>query len=477
MKIKHEERLGPLLDALGAASLALDVRSSLVGGYVRDRLLDRPCMDLDVVVEDGAGLRLAAAVADRLHTHPPVVFERFGTAQVTWGDYLVDFVSARAEEYDPSSRKPEVRPGTLEEDIQRRDFTCNTLLADYTGNVLDVTGRGLEDIAARVLRTPLPAAATLSEDPLRMVRAVRFAATLGFTMDAALPSAMTEVMPRLRPGDVVSVERIRDEIRKMLLSPHPGVAVRLLHDTGMLALLMPEVATMAGVEQSGFHSDDVLNHTIGALEESAAPHGSPARADEDAVLVERLGILLHDVGKPATAVRDGERITFIGHPEVGMDIARDLLRRLRFSNEHADAVARLVELHMRPIQYDPAEWSDGAVRRLVRDAGERLPQLLELARVDMASSDYPAARAERKLSDLRQRIEQVGAEGARRATAPLDGNALMARYGLAAGPWIGRVQAALLDAVLDGELDQHDPSGAWAWLAAHPEHLPAGGAT
>lgn len=479
-RLTHQAGIEPLLDALRSESTRLGARTSLVGGYVRDRLMGRDCKDIDVVVEQSMGLALAGAVATALDAREPVVFERFGTAQVTHQGFLLEFVSARAESYDPSSRKPDVRPGTLEEDIWRRDFTVNTLLSDIDGSVTDVTGRGLSDLEARILRTPLPARETFAEDPLRMVRAVRFAATLDFAFDDDIPAAIAECLPRLRPGEVVSIERITEELRKMLLSPRPGAALRMMHETGMLALVLPEVEAMSGVEQTGFHNRDVLHHTLDALDADArgagAPAASPAAVGPDAAsrrLITRLGILFHDTGKPATAARDGERITFLGHPDVGARLATEALRRLRFANDEAETVSRLVRLHMRPIQYLPQEWSDGAVRRLVRDAGDNLDELLRLSRADMAASDYPSEEAERKIGDLERRIQEVGVEHTLGARSPLSGDQLMARYGRGPGPWLGRVKGALLDAVLDGDLPSGEvgESAAWTYLDAHPELL------
>jgi poly(A) polymerase len=467
MRIEHQPGAEPLLKVLEAEAEAAGVRALLVGGYVRDRVMGRPATELDVVVEGGSGTELARAVAARLGAREPVVFERFGTAQLTAGDFVMEFVSARAESYAPESRKPSVRPATLEEDIRRRDFTANTLLAGRDGEVIDITGQGLKDIEARVLRTPLPAAETFHEDPLRAVRAIRFAVSLDFTMDAEILPAIRGSLDRL--GTVVSIERINVELRKMLLSERPGEAFRLMRDSGVLERLMPEISVMAGVEQSGFHHLDVLDHSLTALD-AVAQRPQPHLAPQDE-LVLRLAVLLHDSGKPATAARDGERITFLGHPEAGAAAATALLRRLRFSNDEIEAVTRLILLHMRPIQYDPATWSDGAVRRLVRDSGDVLPALVELARVDMSASEYPATEATRKLGDLERRIGELDIEAVRRTNPPLDGNALMARLGRGPGPWIGRVQGALLEAVLDGALPAGDADRAWAYLDRHPELL------
>jgi poly(A) polymerase len=469
MRILHQPGVEPLLDLIEAEAASHGVRALLVGGYVRDRVMDLPSKDLDIVVEGGAGIELARAVAGRAGVPEPVIFERFGTAQLNYGEFLVEFVSARAESYLPNSRKPDVRPATLEEDILRRDFTCNTLLTGRDGEVIDLTGRGLKDIEARLLRTPLPAAETFAEDPLRAVRAIRFAVSLDFKMDADILPAIQGSLDRL--GTVVSIERVNEELRRMMLTKRPGSAFLLMRESGVLGRLMPEVQAMAGVEQTGFHNLDVFAHTLSALDivaQRPEPHLPPG-----AELVLRLGVLLHDSGKPATAAPDGERITFLGHPETGAQLAAEMLRRLRFSNDEIDAVLRLILLHMRPIQYDPETWSDGAVRRLVRDGGEQLTALLQLARADMRASDYPPAEGERKLADLERRIANLDVEAVRRAKPPLNGNQLMERYGRPPGPWIARVQAGLLDALLEGEIDATDEGAPWEYLERHPELLEA----
>jgi poly(A) polymerase len=226
---------------------------------------------------------------------------------------------------------------------------------------------------------------------------------------------------------------------------------------------------MHGVEQTGFHHLDVLQHTLAALDAVAAraePHLPPALE-----LRLRLAMLFHDAGKPATAERDGDRVTFLGHPELGADLAVAALRRLRFSNEEVDDVALLVAMHMRPIQYS-ADWSDGAIRRLVRDAGELLPALLGVAGGDMAASEYPAAEAQRKMAELRRRVGEVGADVSHGARSPLDGHQLMEHFGQPPGPWIARVQEAMVEAILDGALPPHDREAAWAYLGRHPELSP-----
>jgi poly(A) polymerase len=446
----------PAFSAIQEEAARHKTRALIVGGYVRDRLLGgeraKGIKEIDVLVEDAKGLDVANAVAQRLGAHPPVVFERFGTAHARIGDYDLEFVSTRAERYDPLSRKPTVRPASLEEDVMRRDFTVNTLLMDWDGTVLDLTGRGLADLAARRIVTPLDPRTTFDEDPLRMLRAVRFATVLRFELDPTVAAAIRELAARLGPP-VVSMERIRDEMRKLLLAQDAERGLRLLDETGLLVRILPQLEAGKGVEQGGWHSHDVFGHSL--LAAQLAPHD----------LVTRLAALLHDVGKPATRdVKDG-KITFIGHPEVGARMAEDALKRLRFSGEEIEAVSRLVQLHMRPIQYDPQTWEDKAVRRLVRDAGPQLPALLDVARADMRASHYPEVE---KIDHLAERIRRLDAEKINEIRSPLTGEELMARYHRPPGPWIKRVKSALEDAIIDGVLPA-DKEAAWRYMEEHPE--------
>lgn len=449
--------LRPTFELLEREAAGLGVRALVVGGYVRDRLLggerEAAINEVDVLVLGGKGIALAQAVARLASSHPPVIFERFGTAHVETPGFAIEFVSSRVEKYQPESRKPEVTPGSLLDDVMRRDFTVNSLLMEWDGTVLDLTGRGLDDLAARRIATPLEPAVTFDEDPLRMLRAVRFAVTLGFELDPAVEEAIRQHAARLRPP-VVSMERIRDEFLKILIAPDVLEGLRLLDSTGLLPLILPELEPGKGMEQGGWHSHDVFGHALLACS-LTPPDGET-----------RLAGLLHDVGKPATHEKREGKITFIGHQEVGARIAADTLKRLRFPGEQIEAVSRLVRLHMRPIQYDPESWEDRAVRRLVRDAGPELDRLLDLARADMRASHYPDVR---KIDHLAERIERLDAEAINAIRSPLDGEQLMARTGRPAGPWIGRAKLALEEAILDGM--PADPESAWHFLESHPELL------
>jgi poly(A) polymerase len=425
----------PAFPYLRQAAEETGVRAWAVGGYVRDTLLGRPQPDLDVVVEDGRALEVAERFAGLVGARRPALFPRFGTAQVTWGDRLVEFASARAESYEPESRKPEVRPATLEEDLLRRDFTVNAMLMDFEGHLIDPLD-GRADLERRLLRTPRPPDVTFSDDPLRMLRAVRLAAQLGFELAPDLPPAMRRLRERARPP-VLSVERVNDELRKMLLSPRPRLALELLDEGGLMETLLPEVYACHGVEQGGYHVADVFGHSLLTVER-AAEQGPPD-------LVLRLAALLHDVGKPPTATPDG---AFHGHHEVGAALARQALQRLRFSNAEVEQVARLVRLHLRPVFYE-SEWGDGAVRRLARDAGDQLWTLLALARADIAASSYPDGE---KLDELEARLRGVLAERPSRMLLPLSGTDVMRVRGLPPGPEVGRLKGRLEDLVLDGTL-------------------------
>ncbi len=422
-----------LLRPVKEAAQEIGARGWAVGGYVRDTLLGREHPDLDVVVEEGRGLDLAEAFARRVGARPPVLFPRFGTAQVTWGTRLVEFASARAESYARESRKPDVRPASLEEDLRRRDFTVNTLLMDLDGQVHDPLGMGLKDLEGRRLRTPRDPVATFDDDPLRMLRAIRFAAQLGFALDPGLLPAMRQLRERVRPP-VLSVERTNDELRKMLLSERPALALELLEDSGLLEVLMPEVHATKGVEQKGWHTHDVFGHTAEAVQLTPAE------------LTARLGALLHDVAKPLTAGPDG---SFTGHDVKGAPIAEEVLRRLRFPNAEAERVARIVRLHMRPVYYD-STWTDAAVRRLARDAGDLLWPLLEVARADIRASAYPHPE---KIDELAERARAALAGEPERVRPKVAGQDIMRVLGLTAGPEVGRVKRQLEELVLEGEIE------------------------
>src|SRR5256712_11296049 len=393
--------------AVQAQSRQLGLRAFVVGGYVRDRLLGgergKTIREVDILVDGRGATQLATAVGGAIKLRPPVIFERFGTAHLDLDHRALEFVSSRVESYAPSSRTPAVRPAPLEEDVMRRDFTINTLLMDWDGTVLDLTGRALQDLEARRIMTPLEPARAFDEAPLRMLRAVRFATTLQFSLDPSVESAIRAQAGRLQPP-TVSMERIRDEFSKLLLAEQVQRGLELLDATRLLPRILPQLEAGKGMQQGGWHSHDVFGHAL--LAASLAP----------ADLTTRLAALLHDVGKPAVhELRDGKP-TFIGHQEIGASMAGPALRHLRYPGEVVDAVTKLIRLHMRPIQYDPQGWEDKAVRRLGRRGGDQLQRLLALARADMRASHYPDVK---KIDDLEARIRRLAADALAAIRAPL----------------------------------------------------------
>jgi poly(A) polymerase len=445
------------LDRLREATrgTAYEGRLYLVGGIVRDRVLGLPREeDIDIVLE-GDATALAQFLFDaRIADHPPVVYSRFGTAMVSIGGRQVELVGARSESYAPESRKPEVALATLEQDVLRRDFTINTLLENlHTAEVLDLTGRGLQDLRLGMIRTPTDPAATFEDDPLRMLRAVRFAARFGFTIDEETESAIHVKAGRLT---IVSSERIRDELSKMLMAPGCGQALDMLRDTGLLAEFAPELEIMHQVTQNIYHVYDVWTHTLKTLE--ALP--------EDSDLALRLAALFHDIGKPATrTVDDQGQAHFYTHQAVGAHMTKEVLTRLRYPNEMVSTVTKMVFMHLRAGEYEPA-WSDAAIRRLIRDAGQELDALIALTRADKAASNQAMPSAD--LDELERRIAEVKAKmDVAAIRSPLDGREIMELLGIPPGSVLRRIKEFLVNEILEGRLAPGDSNRARELVVQH----------
>ncbi len=421
----------------------------LVGGAVRDELLGRPLSeDFDLVLEADAGVLVEFLFQHGIAETSPTRYARFGTAMLRIEGVSVEFVTARRESYVTDSRKPEVEAASLLEDAMRRDFTVNTLLRNlHTGALRDPLGQGVQDLEARVLRTPLDPVATFHDDPLRMLRAVRFCQKLDFRPAEGLFEAIRKTAPRL---SVVSAERIRDEFLKILLFPDPSPGLRDLLETGLLEVFAPELAAMDGVEQGDYHHLDVWGHTLLVVRQT----------ESERVL--RLAALLHDVGKPVTRhIDEAGRTRFFKHEAVGAAMASELLERLRLPSKEIEEVALLVKSHMRLGSASP--FSDAAARRLIRDLGPLLPRLLRLV-----EADTQALKRGVKPMDLAPLIAQIVAiEEATPAEAldsPLDGAEIIAETGAAQGPEVGRLKRFLREKVLAGELRPGDKEGARALL-------------
>lgn len=426
----------------------------LVGGAVRDELLGvKGSNDFDLVTELNA-LELAQLLwkvgASEI---APVTYPRFGTALVRTSGMDIELVTARRESYDEDSRKPDVVPATLLEDARRRDFTVNALMRNLGSEELfDPLEVGVSDLDARILRTPLDPAATFRDDPLRMLRAVRFVWLLRFEPAPGLYEAIRVEAGRL---SIISGERIREEFLKMLRLGDADRALEDLRTTGLLAQFAPELEAMKGVEQGGYHHLDVWDHTRLAVRK--APLG------DDLV---RLAVLLHDVGKPPCRSIDANGNTrFFQHERVGAEMTLEIMERLRFSGEETETVAKLVRNHMR-LQTTP-ELSPSAARRLVRDLGPDLDRLMEVVEAD-ASALKPGVKV-MDVGAIRRRIEEVAAATpAQTLESPLSGDEIMRICGLEPGPEVGKRKAWLLEQVLEGRLAPGDGEEAARLLKEFP---------
>ncbi len=437
-------------------------RLYLVGGLLRDRFLGLPMSnDVDLVLE-GDAVELAKFLFDRgLSRHYPVLYPRFGTAMIHVGEdgegSAVELVSARAESYQSDSRKPDVRQGSLRDDVFRRDFTINTLLENlHTGETLDLTGLALSDLRAGILRTPLEPRVTFFDDPLRMLRAVRFAARFGFEIEEGAWGAICREADRLRPP-AIAHERIREEFTKIVRLPGPKIrrGLELLLESGLLARFLPEMLPMVGCTQGSWHLYDVWKHTLVAME----------NLPDSTNLELRLGLLWHDVGKPATRSEDERGIHFYGHPTVGAGIAREMMNRLKFSNDEIRDVVALVTLHMRLGEYK-ANWADAPVKRLIRDCGPYIDDLFALARCDIAASNISAGEVA-DLPGLRARIDALNAvSDIVKIESPLNGNEIMAALGTGPGVHLRNAKDFLTNAVIEGRLAEGDKEAACRMLVA-----------
>ncbi|MEP7023875.1 MAG: CCA tRNA nucleotidyltransferase [Actinomycetota bacterium] len=421
---------------------------ALVGGSVRDVFLGRPSADLDLTT-DAPPARVLEITSDWADSTWPAGLA-YGTVGLRKASTTVEITTYRSEHYEPGSRKPDVRYGTsLEADLARRDFTINAMAARLPGyDVVDLFG-GLTDLRDQVLRTPGLAADSLNDDPLRTLRAARFAAQLGFSVAPELAAAMTELAPRL---SIVSAERISAELTKLILARHPGGPARgiaLLVDTGVADQVLPEVPRLRLEADEHYRHKDVYQHSLTVLEQAI---GLEERYGLQSDLVLRLAALLHDIGKPKTrSLLPGGRVAFHHHEVIGARLAKPRLTALRFPAAVVADVCRLIELHLRFHGYGAGEWTDSAVRRYVADAGPLLTRLHALTRADCTTRNKAKAqRLARSYDDLEQRIAVLAEEEELAKLRPdLDGNEIMRILGIGPGPMVGKARSYLLELRLD----------------------------
>jgi poly(A) polymerase len=437
---------------------------ALVGGPVRDLLLGRTAPDIDLTTD--ARPEVVRELLRRWGDAWWDVGIAFGTVGARKGEHVVEVTTYRADVYRHDSRKPDVSYGdSLEGDLLRRDFAVNAMAVDLrTSAFVDPYG-GLDDLTARVLRTPGPPEVSFGDDPLRMLRAARFAAQLGFTVDPAALTAMTEMADRIA---IVSAERVRDELAKLLLAPDPRAGLGLLVRTGLAERVLPELPRLALEIDEHHRHKDVYEHTLTVLEQAIAlePDGPD--------LVLRLAAVLHDIGKPKTRrFEPGGGVSFHHHEVVGAKLARTRLRALRFPKDVVEEVATLVELHLRFHGYGTGAWTDAAVRRYVADAGPLLPRLHTLTRSDCTTRNKRRAAAlSRSYDDLEERIARLREQEELDAIRPdLDGNAIMELLGVPPGPVVGRAWKHLKEVRMEqGPLSPEAAEAELrAWWATQPD--------
>ncbi|MCB9261796.1 MAG: HD domain-containing protein [Flavobacteriales bacterium] len=443
----------PIFKTVAKAAQTLNQPVFVVGGYVRDVLLNRPCKDIDFVTV-GSGIELAKKVAEMLPNASEVnIFKNFGTAQIRQADWDYEFVGARKESYSRDSRKPIVEDGTLEDDQNRRDFTINALAISLNesnyGELLDPFG-GISDLENKIIRTPLEPNITFSDDPLRMMRAIRFASQLGFKIEEETYQGIMEMAPRL---EIISGERIIDEVNKIIMSPVPSVGFKLLFNTKLLHQFFPELVQLQGVEErNGLRHKDNFYHTLKVLDNVAENSNN---------LWLRWAAIMHDIAKPATkAFDEKEGWTFHGHEFLGSKMVKRIFRNLRLpQNHHQKYVEKLVLLHLRPIALTKEIVTDSAVRRLIFDAGEELDDLMLLCKCDITSkNEIKVERFLKNLDLVQQKIIDVEERDRIRNFEPvLSGEEIMEIFGLKPSKEVGIIKNALKDAVLDGEIKNIRP--------------------
>lgn len=435
----------PVFKTLSEIAEEEGVEAYVIGGYVRDLLLHRPSKDIDVVVH-GSGIALAEKAAERLGGLHVSVFKNFGTAMFRYKGMEVEFVGARRESYRADSRKPIVEEGSIDDDQKRRDFTINALAislnrADY-GELIDPFG-GVEHLEQRIIRTPLEPGITFSDDPLRMMRAVRFASQLNFRIEENTLRALSECAFRL---PIISMERIMDEFNKIMLSPEPSKGISLLEETGLLKQFFPELVALKGVEHvNGVGHKDNFYHTLAVVD-------GVALYSEDLWL--RWAALLHDIGKPVTKkFSPAQGWTFYGHNHTGERMVPKIFARLKLpQNEKMKYVQKLVNLHMRPIVLSEEIVTDSAVRRLLFDAGDDIDDLMTLAEADITSkNEEKVKRFLENFKIVRRKLKEVEEKDSiRNFQPPISGEEIIATFNLPPCRAIGDIKNAIKEAILDG---------------------------
>jgi poly(A) polymerase len=434
------------LSAASQTAEELKTEVFIIGGFVRDLVLERASNEIDFLVLD-KGTEFAKIYAEKLGVKNITVFKNFGTAHFRYMDFDLEFVGARKESYASDSRKPMVYTGSFLDDINRRDFTINTLAISLNkgkfGELIDTYG-GLEDIEDKLIKTPVDPLITFNDDPLRIMRAFRFAAQLDFQLDESILQSATQLKDRLK---IVSQERIIDEFLKMLSSNGPATGLIHLYQTGVLEIIFPELANLAGVDQrQDYHHKDVFYHTCKVVE-------NISKMTDDIWL--RFAALVHDIAKPQTKkFVEGVGWTFHGHEEIGARMIKSIFKRMKLPYNKIEYVEKLVRLHLRPIALAKEEVTDSAIRRLIVSAGEDLGDLIILCRADITSKNKEkVSRYLENYERVMQKVWEVEDKDKLRAfQSPVNGEEIMRICNLAPSKKVGEIKSAIEEAILDGKI-------------------------
>ena len=447
MNFSNEIKNIPIISTITEAAKESCIEVFMVGGVVRDLILKRERSDLDFLVI-GDSLKFAELVAKKLGIQKVTKFRNFGTAHFIYRNFDIEFVGARKESYTRNSRKPIVEDGTFEDDIKRRDFTINAMAISLNeknfGELIDIFN-GYKDLQNKLIKTPLDPFQTFDDDPLRIMRAFRFAAQLEFQVDESIMNAAKEMKERLR---IVSQERITDEFLKILSAPKPSIGLKLLYDSEVLQIIFPEIHNLAGVDQrQDYHHKDVFLHTLIVVD-------NISQATENLWL--RFAALVHDIAKPQTKkFVDGIGWTFHGHEELGARMMKNIFHRMKLPMNKLEYVEKLVRLHLRPIALAKEEVTDSAIRRLIVQAGEDLQDLITLCRADITSKN--PQKVEKYLANyeaVMQKVFEVQEKDKLRAfQSPVRGDEIMKIFNLKPSKKVGEIKKAIEDAILDGVIE------------------------
>jgi putative nucleotidyltransferase with HDIG domain len=469
MEIDCTDKEQQILQTIATAARQLSLPSYVIGGFVRDKIMGRPTKDIDVVCI-GDGIELAHATASLMHPKPHVnFFKNFGTAQFLMDDVDIEFVGARKESYTYDSRKPVVEPGNLANDQDRRDFTINAMAISLSevdfGKIIDPFN-GRQDIANKIIRTPVAPGLTFSDDPLRMMRAIRFAAQLHFTIEQETLSSITEHASRIK---IVSGERISEELNKIILTDKPSVGFALLYTTGLLQFIFPQMTALAGAENiDGMGHKDNFYHTLQVLDNISVKTND---------LWLRWAAILHDIAKPNTKrFEEGHGFTFHGHEVVGGKMVPTIFAQLKLpQNEKMRLVRKLVELHLRPISLTKDTITDSAIRRLLFDAGEDFESLMMLCEADITSKNkFKVKRYLENFDMVRKRCAEVDEKDhIRNWQPPISGEMIMQEFKLPPGRMVGVLKNAIREAILDG-LIANDYDSAHSFMLEKARELGVG---